>query len=69
MVECFSKKIIKLIHGFIFYINHKTKMARAWSCLEEEYPPKINIMLYFILTIGVTGIAYGAGTLINSIIS
>ena len=43
-------------------------MARAWSCLEEEYPPKRNIMLYFILIIGVTGVAYGAGTLINTII-
>ena len=43
-------------------------MARAWTCLEEEYPPKINIMLYFILTIGVTGFAYGVGTLINSMI-
>ena len=45
-------------------------MARAWLHLDDHddiYPPKRNILLYFAMTIGVIGVAYGLGSILNKI--
>lgn len=44
-------------------------MANAWIHLDDNddiYPPKRNILLYFAMTIGVIGVAYGFGSILNN---